>query len=115
MTNQETVRKASDAGVHLVTFLYCDNGGVIRGKSAHISNLAKRMESGIGLTVAMQAMSDMDDLQPIDGMGPRGEIRLIPDLKTFTILPYAPRRAQARHHDGRYAHAGPQTLGRMSS
>ncbi|MDP6451989.1 MAG: glutamine synthetase family protein [SAR202 cluster bacterium] len=93
MTIQEIVRKSSDAGVHLVTFLYCDNGGVIRGKSAHISSLAKRMESGIGLTVAMQAMSDMDDLQPIDGMGPRGEIRLIPDPNTFTILPYSPRRA----------------------
>ena len=93
MNNEEIVRKATDAGVHLITFLYCDNGGVIRGKSAHISSLASRMASGIGLTVAMQAMSDMDDLQPIEGMGPTGEIRLVPDPKTFVVLPYAPKRA----------------------
>ena len=93
MNNEEIVRKAADAGVHLVTFLYCDNGGVIRGKSAHISSLSSRMETGIGLTVAMQAMSDMDDLQPIQGMGPTGEIRLVPDPETFVVLPYAPKRA----------------------
>ena len=93
MNNEEVVRKATDAGVLLVTFLYCDNGGVIRGKSSHIYGLANRINSGIGLTVAMQAMSDNDDLQPIDGMGPKGEIRLVPDPNTITLLPYAPKRA----------------------
>src|SRR5207247_11246847 len=29
--------------------------------------------------------------QPIEGLGPVGEIRLIPDLTTFRILPYAPQ------------------------
>jgi len=84
VNNEEVVRKATDAGVLLVTFLYCDNGGVIRGKSSHIYGLAKRIDSGIGLTVAMQAMSDNDDLQPIDGMGPKGEIRLVPDTNCPT-------------------------------
>jgi glutamine synthetase len=93
MNTNEIVRKATDEGVQLITFLYTDNGGIIRGKSTHISSLASRMKSGIGLTVAMQAMSDMDDLQPIEGMGPTGEVRLIPDPETFVILPYAPNRA----------------------
>lgn len=90
---EEVVRKAEESGVKLVFFLYCDNGGVIRGKSTHVSSLASRIETGIGLTVAMQAMSDMDLLQPVEGMGPVGEIRLVPDLDTFTLLPYAPKRA----------------------
>jgi glutamine synthetase len=45
------------------------------------------------LTVAMQAMNGLDQLQPVEGLGPVGEIRLIPDLTTFRILPYARRRA----------------------
>ena len=93
MENHAIVRQARDAGVHLVIFYYCDNGGIIRGKATHIAGLEQRLESGIGLTMAMQAMSDMDRLQAVDGMGPVGEVRLIPDPDTFTILPYAPQRA----------------------
>ena len=89
----EVLQRAREAGVQLVFFLYCDNGGVIRGKSTHVSGLESRMNTGIGLTVAMQAMSDMDMLQSVAGMGPVGEIRLMPDPNTFTILPYNPKRA----------------------
>src|SRR5512132_3594066 len=81
----ETARKA---GVRLVRFLYTDNGGVTRGKATHIEGLRNRMRDGIGLTVAMQAMNMLDQLAPVEGMGPVGEIRLVPDPDTFTILPY---------------------------
>ena len=93
MEPAEVVRKARDAGVHLVSFFWCDNGGIIRGKSTHISGLEGRLNSGIGVAYAMQAMGDMDQLQAVEGMGPAGEFRLIPDPETFTILPYAPKRA----------------------
>jgi glutamine synthetase len=62
----------------------------VRGKAAHVERLADRIRSGIGLTVAMQAMSSLDQLQPVNGMGPVGEIRLVPDMDTFKVLPYAP-------------------------
>ena len=39
----------------------------------------------------MQAMNGLDQLQPVDGLGPVGEIRLVPDVETFRVLPYAPR------------------------
>jgi len=39
----------------------------------------------------MQAMNGLDQLQPVEGMGPVGEIRLVPDAETFRVLPYAPR------------------------
>jgi glutamine synthetase len=38
----------------------------------------------------MQAMNGLDHLQPVQGMGPVGEIRLVPDPDTFRVLPYAP-------------------------
>ena len=93
MTPEEVVAACRAAGVRLVRFLYCDNGGVIRGKSAHVERLAERIRGGIGLTVAMQAMNSLDQLQPVEGMGATGEIRLVPDPSTFTVLPYAPHTA----------------------
>src|SRR6185369_8450559 len=77
--------RARRAGVRLVRFLYTDNGGITRGKATHVDGLA--------LTVAMQAMNMLDQLQPVDGLGPVGEIRLVPDPQTFTVLPYAPNAA----------------------
>src|SRR5262249_25120449 len=56
-------------------------------------SLRSRMMDGIGLTVAMQAMNMLDQLAPVDGMGPVGEIRLTPDPATFRILPYSPQSA----------------------
>ncbi|MGH9276669.1 MAG: glutamine synthetase family protein [Acidimicrobiales bacterium] len=93
MTPEEAVDTCRRAGVRLVRFLYCDNGGIVRGKAAHIERLADRIHSGIGLTVAMQAMNSLDQLQPVEGMGPVGEIRLVPDPDTLTILPYVPHAA----------------------
>src|ERR1700742_1821389 len=85
-------RAAAD-GVSLTRFLYADHGGIIRGKAAHISELEPRMFSGIGHPVAMMAMSMLDHLQPVEGMGPVGEVRIMPDPATFVPLPYAPGTA----------------------
>ncbi len=93
MSPEEAVAACEMAGVRLVRFLYCDNGGTIRGKTTAVSGLAERMRTGIGLTVAMSAMNSLDQLQPVPGMGPVGEVRLVPDPDTLTILPYAPRSA----------------------
>src|SRR6266436_1106787 len=91
MTPDEIVTLATDRGVQLVRFLYCDNGGVIRGKSTHVGQLARRMQSGIGLVKGMQSFTSLDSLAPDATYGPVGEIRLVPDPDTFVILPYAPR------------------------
>jgi glutamine synthetase len=85
--------EARRAGVRLVRFLYTDNGGITRGKATHVDGLASRLTDGIGLTVAMQAMNMLDQLQAVEGLGPVGEIRLVPDPQTFTLLPYAPHAA----------------------
>jgi glutamine synthetase len=77
-------------GISLVWFLYADHGGIIRGKAATSAMLPARMTTGIGHTTAMMAMSMLDHLQPVDGMGPVGEVRIMPDPTTFVPLPYAP-------------------------
>ncbi len=85
----EVVSQAEEADVRLIRCLYTDNGGIIRGKSTNVTMLRDRIEGGIGLTVAMQAMNMLDQLAPVEGMGPVGEIRLTPDPATFRLLPYA--------------------------
>ena len=89
----ETYWRAVRENISLTRFLYVDHGGVIRGKAAATAKLAERVESGIGHTRAMMAMSMVDELSQVDGMGPVGEVRLKPDPQTFTTLPYAPRAA----------------------
>ncbi len=114
MTPEEVVAACQEAGVRLVRFLYCDNGGVVRAKAAHVDRLADRIRTGIGLTVAMQAMNSLDQLQPVEGMGPVGEIRLVPDPDSFRVLPYAPRSAAMlvdhRRTDGAPYEAGPRNF-----
>src|ERR1700746_2329028 len=82
--------RAHAEGISLVWFLYADHGGIVRGKAATAAMLPTRMPTGIGHTVAMMAMSMLDHLQPVDGMGPVGEVRIMPDPATFVPLPYAP-------------------------
>jgi glutamine synthetase len=93
LTARHAAEKARAAGVRLVRFLYCDNDGLIRGKCSGIADLETRLERGIGLTLAMQAFTMLDHLAPYEGMGPVGEIRLVPDPSTFVITPYAPHTA----------------------
>lgn len=94
MTQREQIiASVQKTKVRLVRFLYCDNGCTIRGKLAPGYSLADRLESGMGLTVAMQAMNMLDQLQAVEGLGPVGEIRLVPDPDSFVVLPYAPHSA----------------------
>jgi glutamine synthetase len=93
MDISDVVRQARAANVRLVRFLYCDNGGIIRGKATHVEKLATRMREGIGQTLAMQAFTSVETLAAVEGMGPVGEFRLIPDPQTFVVLPYVPASA----------------------
>ena len=90
MTPEQVARLADDHGLRLVRFLWCGNDGTIRAKASGRHGLTGRLERGIGVTVGMQAMSSLDQLQPVPGMGPVGEYRLMADLDTFRVLPYAP-------------------------
>ncbi len=86
--------RCRSTGTQLIRFLYCGNDGVIRGKACHAEFLPSYLRSGIGMTVAMQSFTMLDQLAPEGSFGPTGEFRLIPDLDTFTMLPYAPKTAR---------------------
>jgi glutamine synthetase len=91
---QAIVSRCRTSGVRLVRFLYCGNDGVIRGKACHTEFLSSYLESGIGLTVAMQSFNMLDQLVPEGSFGPVGEIRLAADPDSFAVLPYAPGSAR---------------------
>jgi len=93
MNASDVLRAAERAGVQTVRFVYCDHGGVIRAKAIQVAHLRDKLREGVGLTRAQMAMNVLDELIPIQGMEPVGEIRLVPDADTFTILPWTPSSA----------------------
>ena len=86
----DVVHAVDESGLRLVRFLWCGNDGTIRAKASSRHGLEDRLRAGIGVTVGMQAMNSLDQLQPVEGMGPVGEVRIVADPETFRILPYAP-------------------------
>src|ERR1700722_14846624 len=86
-------RLAMQERISLTRFLYADHGGIIRGKAASTTRLAEPIEPGSGHARAILAMSMMDELSPVAGMGPVGEVRIKPDPQTYVALPYAPGAA----------------------
>ncbi len=93
MNSAEVINRAQAAGVQLVRFLYCDHSGVTRAKVIHVSHLKDKLHEGLGLTRAQMAMNLLEQLIDIDGMEPVGEIRLVPDPATFSLLPWTPSSA----------------------
>ncbi|HZU75750.1 MAG TPA: glutamine synthetase family protein [Dehalococcoidia bacterium] len=88
------VATAQRSGADLVRFLYCDSGNMVRGKGAHIGALPSLAETGIGLTVAMMGFTMVERLAAGSAQGPVGEVRLVPEPGTFTVLPYDRRQAR---------------------
>src|SRR5438309_3565332 len=111
---RRVVARAGDTSADLIRFLYVDHGGVVRGKSTSRASLEQRMATGIGLTVAMQAMNMLDELQPVDGMGPVGEVRIVPDPDSYVDLPFSPGAAAMMSDliglDGQPWAAGPRAF-----
>jgi glutamine synthetase len=89
----DVVEQAERAGVRLVRFEYCDASGVARTKAIHVDQLRHKLIEGVSLTRAQMAIDLLEQVVPIEGMEPVGEIRLVPDPATFTVLPWSPGSA----------------------
>lgn len=84
-----------ELGIRFVRILWCDNANIIRGKAVHWKTLPDYLKHGVGISPAQQALPVMLDAPvPGSGLGPIGEIRLVPDWETLTPLPYAPGHAR---------------------
>ncbi len=93
--DKELLQNLDALGVRFVRILWCDNANVIRGKAVHRGTLSDYLKQGVGISAAQQAVPVMYDAPaPGSGLGPVGEVRLVPDWNTFTPLPYA--RGHAR-------------------
>ena len=92
-TIEDVVARAQDDEVRLVRFLYCDPSGVIRGKNVHVARLASRMRDGVGLTRAQNAVNMLEAFVAVEGMEPVGEIRVVPDPDTYSLLDWVPGTA----------------------
>lgn len=93
MNDRDVVDAAREAGVQLVRFEYCDVSGVARTKAVHVTQLAHKLVEGVGLTRAQMSINLLEQVIDIPGMEPVGEIRLVPDPATFSLLPWSPGSA----------------------
>ncbi|MGB5974666.1 MAG: glutamine synthetase family protein [Nodosilinea sp.] len=95
-----------ERNIRFVRVVWCDNGSLIRGKALHIDAVARQIESGgscaVGLSAAQQAIpATADAVAAGSGLGPVGEVWLVPDWRTLQSLPYAPGQARAIGEMGR--------------
>jgi glutamine synthetase len=82
-------------GFEFIRLVWCDNANVIRAKAAHIGQLEEVSEHGLGISTAQQAVPVLRDAFVAEsGLGPVGEIRLVPDWSTLVGLPFAPGHAR---------------------
>jgi glutamine synthetase len=88
---KEFIKSLDASGIRFIRVLWCDNANIIRGKAIHRSALERHFEHGVGISCAQQSIPAMfDAVTEGSGLGPIGEVRLIPDWETFVPLPYAP-------------------------
>jgi len=93
-SSEEIIDIVKREEITTIRFIYLGNDGIIRAKASHADFLKSHMEEGIGLTKAMQSFNALDQLVS-GGFGPHSsEFRIIPQLETFAITPYAPKNAR---------------------
>lgn len=93
--DNEILKSLDRDRIRFVRILWCDNANIIRGKAVHRGVLSEYLKHGVGISAAQQAIPVMYDAPaPGSGLGPVGEVRLVPDWNTLTPLPYAPGHAR---------------------
>jgi len=90
-TADEVLRRAAAEDVALVRIVFVNNSGVPRGRVVDRETLEAVLERGTNVTHAMQSFNALDRLAPEGRYGPAGEVRVVPDPDTFTVLPYDER------------------------
>jgi glutamine synthetase len=111
-TDEEVLRRAAAEDVELVRIVFVNNSGVPRGRVVDRETLPDVLAGGTNVTHAMQSFNALDRLAPDGRFGPAGEVRVVPDSETFTVLPYDDRAglllAELHDLDGKPWAAGPR-------
>lgn len=90
-TAEDVLRRAAAEDVELVRIVFVNNSGVPRGRVVDRETFDGVLEHGTNITHAMQSFNALDRLAPEGRYGPAGEVRVVPDPETFTVLPYDER------------------------
>jgi len=90
---EEVLQSLKENNIKYVRFLYVDNDNVIRGYMGNAKSMDKDLDSGFSVSKAMPFFTAFDHLVPDTNFSYFGELRIVPDLDTFRILPYAERTA----------------------
>jgi glutamine synthetase len=92
-SKQDVLTEVRGKDIELIRFVYIDNDGVIRSYATTAAELEGDLETGHLYSIAMPFFSVLDDLMPDTRFGCVGELAAVPDMDTFTLLPYAPGQA----------------------
>lgn len=79
-----------DPKINLIQVSYCDLGGILRGKAVSRATLERRLQEGIGFPPAMLALTSVETIASVKGLGSMGEFRLLPDPSTFLLPLFQP-------------------------
>ena len=100
---QALPKRIAEQGIKTIRVVYCDQHGLMRGKSLDVENFLLALENGVAETVAnlgkdtanipIVPMFDRDGGFGVEQMGGGGDIVLVPDPKMFRTLPWAPGTA----------------------
>lgn len=74
--------------IKLTRFLYTDNDGLTRGYQTTTDSLEGDLERGHTYAISQPMFTAHDDVLDTSIFGPVGEVLAMPDLSTFTLLPY---------------------------
>jgi glutamine synthetase len=72
--------------VELVSFMYADISGLVRGRAFPLGDLEERLASGVGWVPADQALTPLGPIAEPNPWGPMGDLRLRPDPNTKTCV-----------------------------
>lgn len=92
-TAEDVIQRADAQDVELIRLVFVNNSGVPRGRVVDRESLPGILAEGTNVTHAMQSFNSLDRLVPGGRYGPAGEVRVVPDPETFTVLPYDDRAA----------------------
>jgi glutamine synthetase len=89
----EVLQRADAEDIELIRLVFVNNSGVPRGRVVDYDGLESAFDEGANVTHAMQSFNALDRLVAEGKYGPAGEVRIVPDPETFTVVPYDERAA----------------------
>jgi len=93
MTKEEILKTIEEKDIKLIRLVYVGFDGISRGRVVLAEDILSSLENGAGISKGVQAFNALDHLIPDGRYGPVGEVRIIPDIETFTVLPYTQNSA----------------------